>query len=109
MHRNSTHTLFRCTVLHAGPGIEVNVLQICKQKSTKAKTPKAAAKAYNPFDDAEDAAPISVDELMARRPGKGATPTAQGLETVDDDQPVNEHEPKLDMPQLETGMGAENG
>ena len=88
----------------AGPGVEVNVLQICKQKSTKANTPKAAPKAYNPFDEPDETAPISVDELMARRPGQGNTPTAQGVEVVDDGRPVNEHEPRLDMPQLETGM-----
>ena len=90
--------------LPAGPGSEINVLQVCKQKSTKAKTPKAAVKAYNPFDESEDPVPISVDELMARRPGRTGTHTSQTLDTADDLEPVNEHEPKLNLPQLETGM-----
>ncbi len=100
-------------VLHAsfmawppGPGHEVNLLQVCSSKSTKAKTPKAKAqaKAYNPFDDTEEPTPVSVDELMARRPGKADNPFVEP-EVAEDASAVNEHEPKLDLPQLQTGNG----
>lgn len=89
--------------MDAGAGYEINVLQICSTKSTKAKTPKAKAqsKAYNPFDEPELPNPISVDELMARRPGKGAENPFE-TEATDPSTP-NEHEPKLDLPQLQTG------
>lgn len=80
------------------------MLQVCKQKSTKTRTPKAAPKAYNPFDESEDPVPISVDELMARRPGRTGTQSSQSVDAADDSEPVNEHEPKLNLPQLETGM-----
>ncbi|KAL3161403.1 hypothetical protein ABBQ32_010293 [Trebouxia sp. C0010 RCD-2024] len=92
-------------LLKKGAGHEINVLQICSTKSTKTKTPKAKAqsKAYNPFDDSEVPTPVSVDELMTRKPGKGAdNPFVD--ETADDAATVNENEPKLDLPQLQTGM-----
>ena len=81
------------------------MLQVCSNKSTKSKTPKAKAqaKAYNPFDDNEVPTPVSVDELMARRPGKADNPFVEG-EAAEEAGPVNEHEPKLDLPQLHTGM-----
>ena len=90
----------------AGAGNEINVLQICSTKSTKAKTPKAKAQAkiYNPFDDAEVPTPVSVDELMTRRPGKGADNPFVDAETTEDGATPNEHEPKLDLPQLQTGL-----
>ena len=47
--------------------------------------------------------PVSVDELMARRPGKADNPFVEG-EAAEEAGPVNEHEPKLDLPQLHTGM-----
>ena len=92
--------------MNAGAGNEINVLQICSTKSTKAKTPKAKAKAkaYNPFDDAEVPTPVSVDELMTRRPGKGADNPFVDAETTEDAATPNEHEPKLDLPQLQTGL-----
>lgn len=92
-------------LLKKGPGHEVNLLQVCSSKSTKAKTPKAKAqaKAYNPFDDTEEPTPVSVDELMARRPGKADNPFVEP-EVAEDASAVNEHEPKLDLPQLQTGM-----
>lgn len=92
-------------LLRKGSGSEINVLQVCSNKSTKSKTPKAKAqaKAYNPFDDNEVPTPVSVDELMARRPGKADNPFVEG-EAAEETGPVNEHEPKLDLPQLHTGM-----
>ena len=47
---------------------------------------------------------MSVDELMARRPSKADNPFVES-ETVEDGNPANEHEPKLDLPQLQTGVG----
>ena len=95
----------RLRLIDAGTGAEINILQICSTKSTKAKTPKAKAqsKAYNPFDDNEVPTPVSVDELMARRPGKGADNPFVEADAEDDPAP-NEHEPKLDLPQLQTGL-----
>lgn len=92
-------------IVSAGAGNEINILQICSTKSTKAKTPKAKAqsKTYNPFDDADVPTPVSVDELMTRRPGKGADNPFVDAETTDDAATPNEHEPKLDLPQLQTG------
>lgn len=105
-HKRATHWHHRVLTqqMPAGPGSEINVLQVCKQKSTKTKTPKAASKAYNPFDESEDPVPISVDELMARRPGRTGRQSSQSLDAADDAEPVNEHEPKLNLLQLETGM-----
>lgn len=92
-------------ILSAGVGNEINVLQICHTKSTKAKTPKAKAqsKTYNPFDDSEVPTPVSVDELMTRRPGKSADNPFVDADTTEDAATPNEHEPKLDLPQLQTG------
>ena len=92
-------------ILSAGAGNEINVLQICHTKSTKAKTPKAKAqsKTYNPFDDTEVPTPVSVDELMTRRPGKAADNPFVDADTTQDAATPNEHEPKLDLPQLQTG------
>lgn len=89
-----------------GAGHEINILQICSTKSTKAKTPKAKAqsKAYNPFDDNEVPTPVSVDELMARRPGKGADNPFVEADATEDGNTPNEHEPRLDLPQLQTGL-----
>ena len=89
-----------------GAGHEINILQICSTKSTKAKTPKATAqsKAYNPFDDSEVPTPVSVDELMTRKPGKGADNPFVDADTTEDGATPNEHEPKLDLPQLQTGL-----
>ena len=47
---------------------------------------------------------MSVDELMARRPGKGDNPFVES-DTAEDSNAANEHEPKLDLPQLQTGAG----
>ena len=96
--------------MSAGAGNEINVLQICSTKSTKAKTPKAKAqsKTYNPFDDAEVPTPVSVDELMTRRPAKGADNPFVDAETTEDAATPNEHEPKLDLPQLQTGLETHN-
>ena len=77
-------------------------MQVCSTKSTKAKTPKAQAKAYNPFDDNDVPTPVSVDELMARRPGKADNPFVEA-EAAEEASTANEHEPKLDLPQLQTG------
>lgn len=92
-------------MMGAGVGNEINVLQICHTKSTKAKTPKAKAqsKTYNPFDDSEVPTPVSVDELMTRRPGKAADNPFVDADTTEDAAAPNEHEPKLDLPQLQTG------
>lgn len=92
--------------MSAGAGNEINILQICSTKSTKAKTPKAKAqsKTYNPFDDADAPTPVSVDELMTRRPGKGTDNPFVDAETTEDAATPDEHEPKLDLPQLQTGL-----
>lgn len=94
-------------IMNVGAGQEINVLQICSTKSTKSKTPKAKvqSKAYNPFDDSEVPTPVSVDELMTRKPGKG-TDNPFVDETADDAAAPNENEPKLDLPQLQTGLTA---
>lgn len=95
--------------MSAGSGHEINVLQICSTKSTKTKTPKAKAqsKAYNPVDESDAPTPVSVDELMTRRPPKGAdNPFVD--EPADDAATPNENEPKLDLPQLQTGPTAAN-
>ena len=103
MSLSSSYPLFTWL---SGSGYEVNLLQVCSSKSTKAKTPKAKtqAKAYNPFDDNEVPTPVSVDELMARKPGKGDNPFVES-DVAEDSNPANEHEPKLDLPQLQTGVG----
>ena len=41
---------------------------------------------------------------MARRPGKAENPFVEP-EVAEDASAVNEHEPKLDLPQLQTGNG----
>ena len=73
------------------------------RKAPKQKRQKLQSKPTIPLTSPRTV-PISVDELMARRPGRTGTHTSQSLDTADDAEPVNEHEPKLNLPQLETGM-----
>ncbi len=98
-------------MLQLWPGLQVLDMKstCCKFAPAKAQRqkhqkPRLKQRHTTLLNDTEEPTPVSVDELMARRPGKADNPFVEP-EVAEDASAVNEHEPKLDLPQLQTGNG----